>query len=60
MGPDPPGYGKDLGVWEGARGQQGPSQKQKGALSDMVDQCPVCGKSWRGMGDTKCWEKPTQ
>jgi len=27
--PDPPGYGKALEVWEGARGQQGPSQKQR-------------------------------
>ena len=51
MGPDPPGYGKGLEVWEGARGQQGPSQKQReGGLSNVVYQCPVCGRSQKGEG----------
>jgi len=46
MGPDPPGYGKGLEVWEGAKGQQGLSQKQRGGPV----QC--------GLPMSSVWQKP--
>ena len=32
------------------RGSRGQAKSKEGALSDMVNQCPVCGRSQRGEG----------